>query len=143
MRINNEGLSLIKSFESLSLKAYKDPVGIWTIGYGSTRDVKEGMTITQDEAEQRLLEDLKTAELGVSSSVKVPLNENQFSALVSFTFNVGVGNLSQSTLLSWLNKSDYYRAADCFLFWVYAKKIRLPGLVKRREAERTLFLKGI
>jgi lysozyme len=140
-RINQRGLDLIKSFEGLSLRAYRDPVGIWTIGYGHTGpEVGPGDVITTAQAETLLRNDLTRFENGVRSLVKVPLTSNQFSALVSFAFNVGTGALTQSTLLTRLNQRDYQGAANEFSRWVYGGGQVLPGLVRRREAEKQLFL---
>jgi len=138
-------LDLIKSFESLRLRTYRDPVGIWTIGYGHTGpDVYPGQEISKAEAERLLADDLRDSEDGVREFVAVPLNENQFAALVSFAFNAGKGALKGSTLRRKLNNKDYKGAADEFSKWVYGtidgKKVRLPGLVRRRAQERNLFL---
>lgn len=142
MRINQEGLELIKNFEGLELKAYQDVVGVWTIGYGSTGDhVKPGLKITEKEAEELLMQDLERFEDGVSRIVDVDLNSNQFSALVSFTFNLGVGALEKSTLLRKLNSGDYKGAANEFERWVFAGGKKLAGLKRRRKAEKALFLK--
>ncbi len=139
--INPKGLDIVKRFEGLSLTAYLDPVGIWTIGYGHTGpEVGPGDVITRTEAETLLKKDLTKFENAVRSLVKVPINSNQFSALVSFTFNVGTGALSQSTLLARINQKDYQGAADQFSRWVYGGGQVLPGLVTRRNAERSLFL---
>lgn len=143
--INAAGLDIIKHFEGLRLKAYQDSVGIWTIGYGHTSmagppDVKPGMTITTAEAEEILKRDLGIFEKGVDDAVTVSVNSNQFSALVSFAFNVGLSALRDSTLLRKLNSGDYSGAADEFPRWVYADGTQLPGLVRRRNAERALFL---
>lgn len=139
--INSKGLELVKKFEGLELQAYRDPVGIWTIGYGHTGpEVGPGDVISRAEAEALLKQDLSRFEKGVRSLVKVPLNTNQFSALVSFTYNVGTGALSQSTLLSLLNQSNYQGAANQFSRWVYGDGRVLPGLVRRRNEEKALFL---
>lgn len=139
--INSKGLNLVKRFEGLVLKAYRDPVGVWTIGYGHTgSEVGPGDVITKAQAESLLKKDLTRFEQAVRNLVKVPLNSNQFSALVSFTFNVGSGALAQSTLLSLLNQRNYQGAADQFSRWVYGDGRVLPGLVTRRNAERELFL---
>ena len=131
---------LIKSFEGLELEAYLCPADIWTIGYGHTGDVKEGDTITKAEAEALLDKDLQTFRNGVKRLVKVPLNENQFGALVSFAYNLGLGSLQNSTLLKMLNAGDYTGAADQFLRWNKSGGKVLTGLVRRREAERAVFL---
>lgn len=146
-RINQEGLELIKEFEGLEkrlpdgrIAAYIDAVGVPTIGYGHTKGVFLGQIITREQAEEFLRDDLQDAELAVSRLVKVSLNDNQFSALVSFVFNLGAGALGESTLLRKLNGSDYQEAADEFPRWVNAGGRRLLGLVRRRAAERQLFL---
>lgn len=144
-KINADGLRIIKHFEGLELTAYRDPVGIWTIGYGHTSEagpptVYQGLRITAAEAEEILRRDLGIFERGVQNAVLVPLNGNQFSALVSFAFNVGVGALERSTLLAVLNERDYAGAADQLLRWVTDGVRPLPGLVRRRDAERALFL---
>lgn len=131
---------LIKSFEGLELEAYLCPADIWTIGYGHTGNVKEGDSITKAEAEALLDKDLQTFRNGVKRLVKVPLNENQFGALVSFAYNLGLGSLQSSTLLKMLNAGDYTGAADQFLRWNKSGGKVLTGLVRRREAERAVFL---
>lgn len=131
---------LIKSFEGLELEAYLCPADIWTIGYGHTGNVKEGDSITKAEADELLDKDLQTFRNGVRRLVKVPLNENQFGALVSFAYNLGLGSLQNSTLLKLLNAGDYDGAADQFLRWNKSKGKVLTGLVRRREAERAVFL---
>lgn len=141
MKISLNGLNLIKEFEGLELKAYKDSVGVVTIGYGSTGPhVSMGMTITKEQAEQLLKKDLERFEKGVPTLVKVPLNQNQFDALVSFSFNLGLGNLKSSTLLKKLNAKDYQGAANEILRWNRAGGKVLNGLTRRRIAERDLFL---
>lgn len=146
-RINQAGIDLVKEFEGLHRKigsgkvaAYLDPVNIPTIGYGHTRGVYLGQLITEQGAEDFLRQDLDQAESGVSSLVDVSLNENQFSALVSFAFNVGAGALAHSTLLKLLNSGDYKGAANQFPRWDKAGGQALPGLTRRRVAERKLFL---
>lgn len=140
-RTNQNGLLLIKSFEGLRLKAYRDAVGIWTIGYGTTRGVQPGMEISEEQAEAFLQEDLARFEQAIADSVKVPINDNQFAALVSFTYNVGSGALRSSTLLRLLNAKDHVRAiADQFPRWNKAGGRVLAGLTRRRNAERALFL---
>lgn len=141
MKISQKGINLIKMFEGLSLKAYKDSVGIVTIGYGSTGPhVSMGQTITEVQAEALLKTDIARFERGVSDLVTVPLNQNQFDALVSFSFNLGLGNLKSSTLLRKLNSLDYSGAAKEFERWNRAGGKVLAGLTRRRIAERDLFL---
>ena len=139
-QINAAGLELIKRFEGLRLSAYKCPAGVWTIGYGSTGPhVRPGMTITPREATELLQADLLKFERAVAALVTVTINENQFSALVSFAFNVGEGALARSTLLKHLNAGRIAMAAQEFLRWTKAGGVELPGLVRRRQAERDLF----
>lgn len=145
MQTNDAGVALIKSFEGLRLKAYHDSVGVLTIGFGHTSAagaplVTKGLTITDDEAEQILRTDLLLYEDVVEEAVTVPLTGNQFAALVSFTYNLGGGNLRSSTLLRKLNAGDYAGAADEFARWDKAGGKVLAGLTRRRAAERELFL---
>ena len=143
MKTSPTGIGLIKSSEGLRLKAYPDPGtgGLpWTIGYGSTSGVTQKMVITEAQAEQMLAADLVRFERAVERLVRVPLNQGQFDALVSFTYNVGEGNFTKSTLLRKLNAGDTAGAAEQFKRWVNAGGKVLPGLVKRRVAERALFL---
>lgn len=137
--INAKGLRLIKAFEGLRLTAYRDPVGIWTIGYGTTRGVYPGMQITEAQAEQLLRNDVQRFEAAVRQLVTVPLDTDEFSALVSFTYNVGEGAFANSTLLRKLNQGDREGASNEFLRWVNAGGRVLPGLERRRKAERALF----
>ncbi|HXG01499.1 MAG TPA: lysozyme [Bacteroidota bacterium] len=121
------------------MKAYLCPAGVWTIGYGHTGGVKEGDRITLQQAEELLKQDLERFEECIRRSVTVPLNQNQFDALVSFAFNVGCMALENSTLLRKLNAGDYAGAAQEFGKWVKSRGVILPGLIKRRDAERALF----
>ncbi|MGL5950139.1 MAG: lysozyme [Cetobacterium sp.] len=141
MRTSSVGVNLIKKFEGLKLKAYKCPGGIWTIGYGTTSGVTEGMIITEEKAEDLLKKDLVRFETAVKTVVRVKLNKNQFDALVSFSYNVGTGALQSSTLLKKLNQGDYKGASEEFMRWNKAGGKVLTGLIKRREAEKELFLK--
>lgn len=143
MQLNQAGIDLVKEFEGCKLEAYLCPAGIPTIGYGRTYNVSMGAVIDQEQAERFLIEDLKKASNAVKSYVSAPLNENQFSALVSFVYNIGPGQFKYSTLLAHLNFKKYQAAADEFLKWVHAKGQVSPGLVRRREAERQLFLKPV
>lgn len=132
--------ALIKEFEGLRLNAYRCPAGVLTIGYGHTSGVKEGMSITEVEANALLDQDVSIAAEQVKSVVKVNLNANQLDALIDFVFNLGIGNLRSSTLLKKLNAGDYTGAAEEFSKWIYSGKTVLPGLVRRREIEKQLFL---
>ena len=144
MKTNANGINLIKQHEGLRLSAYQDMVGVWTIGYGHTgRDVYAGQTITEVQATQLLQQDLADFENGVSKLVTVPLNSNQFSALVCFSYNVGLENLGSSTLLRLLNQENYTGAAQQFLCWDHAGGKVVPGLLARRQAEQALFLQSV
>jgi lysozyme len=142
--INSRGLDLIKHAEGLRLKAYKDPGrGILTIGYGHTgSDVDAGDVISKTKATQLLKSDLDRFESTVGKLVKVPLTSNQFSAVVSLTYNIGEENFGSSTLLKRLNQNKYQGAANEFPRWNKSGNKVLPGLVKRRAKERALFLSG-
>lgn len=140
MNISNKGIELIKKYEGCRLSSYKCPAGVWTIGYGHTKGVREGMNITLKEANIFLQNDLKIHEKNVEKLVKVSLNQNQFDALVSFEFNVGISNFQKSTLLKKLNKNDFIGASGEFEKWIYANHKPLLGLAKRRKAEKELFL---
>ena len=143
--INVDGLDLIKTFEGLATEAYVDPVGILTIGYGHIQNVKAGDKISSQQAEQMLMDDLIGFEHGVANLVKAAINDNEFSALVSFAYNVGLNSLKNSTALKRLNAGDVIGAADALEWWnkgkVNGKLYVLPGLARRRAAEKALFLK--
>ena len=142
MKINLAGLDLLKHFEGLRLRAYRDPVGILTIGYGSTGPhVRVGMTIMEQEAEDLLRRDLSRFERGVAQAVAdVPTTDNQFSAMVCLAFNIGLGAFGRSTVLRMHKKGSHKLAAAAFLLWVKAGGKTLKGLVRRRNAERKLYL---
>jgi lysozyme len=138
-RIGPKGLALIKSSEGLRLKAYRDAVGVLTIGYGSTgAHVKPGMSITNAEADALLRKDLERFERGVAEMAG-EMTPGQFSALVSFAFNLGLQSLKESTLLRLHKEGDFVGAAQQFARWNKAGGKVLPGLVKRREAEAALY----
>jgi lysozyme len=145
-RINEKGLALIKKFEGLRLEAYRCPAGKLTIGYGSTGShVKEGMVITEPEAEILLKRDLGRFETGVDAILgPVAATSGQFSALVSFSFNLGLMALHKSTLMKKHRAGDFAGAGDQFRQWNKARVnghlVPLAGLTARREAERNLYL---
>lgn len=140
MKINKAGLELIKRFEGCRLTTYLCAAGVPTIGWGHTVDVKLGQKITQHQADVMLQSDLEIYEEGVEKLLKgTPVNENQFSALVSLSYNIGLANLANSTLLKLLRRGDVAGAAGQFERWALAKGVRLEGLAKRRKAERSLF----
>lgn len=146
MHVSPSGVDLICNFEGLRLKAYDDGVGVWTIGYGTTKypngiRVKKGDTCTLDQAKAYMQNDLKAFEQTVNSAVKVPVSQNQFDALVSLAYNIGSTAFKNSTLVKRLNEGNYNAAANQFNVWVNAGGKRMQGLVNRRAAERTLFLK--
>ena len=143
MQINQEGLELVKFFEGFRERPYKCSAGVWTQGYGHTSNIKENSpVITEEQAEMWLRQDLRQAETAVHELIDVPLNINQFSALVSFTFNVGRGNLKTSTLRKLLNKGEFLEIPEQLCRWKKAGGKVLAGLVKRRLAEAQLFMKG-
>ena len=139
MEISQEGLALIKKFEGCELEAYKCAAGVWTYGWGSTKGVKEGDTITQEEADKLLVEEMKEYEGYINDLVEVDLEQNQFDALVSWVFNLGPANLKSSTLLKVLNAKDYEGVPAQIKRWNKASGKVLQGLVRRREAESLLF----
>jgi lysozyme len=139
MNISNEGISLIKMFEGCELQAYQDAVGVWTIGYGHTKNVKEGMTVSKEQADNMLLNELDEYCEYVEKAVEVNLEQNQFDALVSWTYNLGPSNLNSSTMLKVLNSKDYDEVPHEMKRWNKAGGKVLQGLVRRREAEALLF----
>lgn len=141
--ISPAGLELVKSFEGLQLRAYKDIVGVLTVGYGHTgKDVHESMTITEAQAEALLRADMAGACADVQNlPMSALLNDNQFSALASLVFNVGAGCLRKTHLRAALDAHDWKKAADCFLEWDHAGGKQVAGLTRRRKSERALFLK--
>ena len=139
MKISQEGIALIKKFEGCKLESYLCAANVPTIGYGSTKDVKMGMTISQEQAEELLLEDLEVYEDAVIKAVEVPLHQHQFDALVSWTFNLGGANLNASTMLKVLNKGAYEDVPYQMKRWNKAGGKVLEGLTRRRLAESLLF----
>lgn len=137
-------IDLIKQFEGFRANAYQDSVGVWTIGYGTTRingqPVTAGMTITQQQALQLVQQEVNKLTRQIDTIVAVPINDNQLNALIDFAYNLGFNALKTSTLIRKLNAGDYNGAADQFDRWVYAGGKILPGLVRRREAEKQLFV---
>lgn len=129
-----------KQFEGLRLEAYRCPAGIWTIGYGHTDGVTDGMVINADKAESLLNDDLDKCRQQVRRLLKIALTENQFEALIDFCFNLGAGNLKKSTLLKMVNLDpDDPAIRGEFLKWVKVNNRVMPGLVKRRSAEADLY----
>lgn len=150
MHLSQEGLRLIKSFEGYHKRlqngdcaAYLCPANVPTIGYGCTEGVQIGMVWTEAKAEAELMKELAKHEAAVTTLVKVELNQNEFDALVSFSYNCGVGALQKSTLLKRLNRGDRVGAAREFEKWTRGGGRVLKGLVARREREAALFLKPV
>lgn len=147
MIINQAGLSLIKEFEGFRAEAYVDPVGILTIGYGTTSaagvgiTVKMGMRISEAQAEGYLAAALDKFAAHVRPLIKVPVNENEWAAFMSLAYNIGPGAFGKSSALRKFNALDKTGAADAILLWNKAGEKVLRGLTRRREAERMLFLK--
>jgi len=139
MKTSEKGLELIKKHEGLTLKAYKCPAGVWTIGYGHTGGVNPSDVITKEKAVEFLKEDVRESETAINGNLK-NLNQNQFDALVSFVFNTGSGNFLRSTLLKKAKVNPNERTiSDEFQKWVHAAGKVLPGLVKRRKEESELY----
>lgn len=139
MKISKNGLDLIKHFEGCELEAYKCPAGVWTIGYGHIKTAVEGMTITQHQADDMLIEEMNEYEGYINNSVRVDLTQNQFDAMVSWVYNLGNGNLNASTLLKVLNSADYAGVPAQMMRWNKAGGKVLEGLTRRRQAEADLF----
>lgn len=139
--MNKEGLELLKQFEGFRNKAYLDPVGIPTIGYGFTKGVKMGQVMSREAADKRLAQEVAEFEKGVKSAISTATNDNQLSAMVSLAYNIGIGAFKKSSVLRRHNQCDFLGAADAFSMWVKAGGKTLPGLVRRRNAEAALYLK--
>lgn len=139
MKISENGLELIKHFEGCELEAYQCAAGVWTIGYGHTKDVKVGDKITKAIADSLLAEEMHEYEGYVNNAVKVDLNQDQFDALVSWTYNLGGGNLNASTMLKVVNSGDFEGVPAQIKRWNKAGGKVLEGLIRRREAEANLF----
>ena len=146
-KTNEEGVELVTQFEGFSDTVYTDSSGIPTIGFGSCftprgiRVNSDHRDITFEEGVQYLEYGLRTCERSIKSLIKTPLTSNQFSALSSFIYNIGSGNFQRSTMRMKLNRGDYKGACNEFWKWRRAGGKILKGLVRRREAERRLFIK--
>jgi lysozyme len=139
--LSSTGENLIKSFETLKLISYQDQKGVWTIGWGHTGpDVTEGITCTPAQAEFWFQQDTLFAVKGVDASIHTNVTQNQFDALVSFTFNVGVGAEAHSTMAALINERNFTAAAAEFPKWDHIDGVPNSGLLRRREAEQKLFL---
>lgn len=139
-----EAVDLIKRYEGCKLEAYLCPANVWTIGWGHTgTEVIKGLKITQEEADRLLEKDIERIESTIKPMIKVPVNENQIGALISFAYNLGPYALKKSTLLKMINEGKADEAGPQFNRWVYAAGTKLSGLVSRRELERQLFEKEV
>ena len=143
MNLTKAGLDLIKEFEGCQLKAYLCPANVWTIGWGHTGDVKSGQVITQAKADSLLVTDMAIYVAGVNKLVGVPVNQNEFDALVSFAYNCGVEALASSTMLKLIHDRKFVQASLEFARWNKGAGKVLAGLTRRREAERALFMKPV
>jgi lysozyme len=139
--VNQATIELIKRNEGCELTAYQDSVGVWTIGYGHTGpDVSAGLRITQDQAEALLRQDLEKFQDGVDDLLGADTSDNQFGAMVSLAFNIGLGHFKTSSVLREHNAGHTQTAADAFLLWNKAGGKELKGLTRRRAEERGLYL---
>ena len=142
MKVSQDCIDLVKFFEGFEPKAYLCPANVWTIGYGRTKNVKEGDELTEPQAERDLFEELDEFAEQVLNSVKVDLEQNELDALTSWTYNLGVGNLQSSTLLKKLNSGDKNSVPSEMIRWNKAAGKVLAGLTRRREAEAKLWAKA-
>ena len=140
MKYSKTALQLVEHFEGCELQAYQDSGGVWTIGYGHTQNVHQGMKITLQEAELYAQRDLEIAETYVNALVNVPLTQEEFDALVDFVFNLGPESFKKSTMLELLNRGEYQLAAAQFDLWDHCGGKILAGLLQRRKAEAELFM---
>jgi len=144
MKTGDTGLNLIKGYEGLRMAAHYASSEQWTVGYGHTGSARHGMSVTEGDAEQLLREDVTPIEQLLAATVRAPLNQNEHDALISLVFNIGEENWKRSTVLRKLNEGDKLGAAAAFEMWTRAKVngelVNLDGLVRRRAAEKSLFL---
>jgi lysozyme len=140
LRVPDTAIQLVKQFEGCKLNAYIDANGYPTIGYGHKLvGATKASSITEEEAQTLLEQDLQIATLAVQRLTSVPLNDQQLSALIDFVYNLGAGTYQHSTLRMKLNRGEYKAAAEEFKKWVYAGSIKLPGLIRRRQLEADIF----
>jgi len=140
MALGPKGRALIQSFESLRLQAYQDQRGIWSIGWGHTLGVVPYQTCTVSDADEWFTQDTQTAVNAVNRTTDIPLSQEQFDALCSLCFNIGAGAFASSTLLRLVNSRDFDGAAAEFVKWDHINGVPNAGLLRRRQAERDLFL---
>ena len=143
--INRAALALIRRFEGFRARAYRDAAGVWTIGYGHTSragppQVRPGMRVSHARAEEILRRDVETFARAVARQVRTPLNANQFGALVSFAYNIGIGNLRRSSVLRAVNEGRLEDVPRMLMRWTRAGGKHLRGLKRRRRAEGRLFM---
>lgn len=145
--MNEAGYKLLKDFEGFEPEAYWDKYGkIWTIGWGFTKGVKDGDTMTEEEGNERLRQEIQEYERGVLRLCTLEPNENQLSAMVCLAWNIGLHpkkGFPISAVLRYHNLGDFKKAADSFKSWQKSGGIELPGLVRRRKAEAALYLKEL
>ena len=142
MQYSKQGMALTEQFESCRLEAYQDSKGVWTIGWGHTLGVEQGMTCSQIQADQWLLDDVQLAANAVNQLVKGGMTQEEFDALTDFVFNVGIGNFQKSTLLADMNANNVQGAIDEFEKWDMSGGQHVAGLLRRRDAEKALFTLG-
>jgi len=139
MQLSKTGIELLKHFEGCELKAYQDSVGVWTIGYGHTKGIYEGLEITQSEAEKMFVDELPEYEGYITDKVVPMLQQHEFDALVCWVYNLGPTNLSSSTMLKKLNAGEFKEVPFQMKRWDKAGGQPLLGLTRRRNAEALLF----
>ena len=139
MKISEDGLELIKKFEGCETSAYQDSVGVWTIGFGHTKDVEEGQTCSIEDAESMLTDEMDEYEGYINNMVKVDLQQHEFDSLVAWVYNLGPTNLGESTMLKVLNGGQFDRVPNEMNRWTRAGGEILEGLVRRRQAESLMF----
>lgn len=139
MKISEDGLELIRNFEGCETSAYQDSVGVWTIGFGHTKDVEEGQTCSMEDAETMLADEMDEYEGYINDMVRVDLQQHEFDSLVAWVYNLGPTNLGESTMLKVLNGGQFDRVPDEMNRWNRAGGEVLEGLVRRRQAESLMF----
>ena len=141
MKISVRGLALIRRWEGCKLEAYQDGGGVWTIGYGRTKGVKPGDACSQGEADEWLLEDVEDHDIGPFLG-DAPTRQCEYDAMTSLAFNIGLERFRNSTVLKRHKLGNRPGAGNAFLLWKYDNGKMIPGLLRRREAERKLYLEG-
>ena len=139
MTASPRAYSLIKQFEGLRLRSYRDVTGVWTVGYGTTAGAHADQTITEEQADALLRQEVERLEPILSAAITAPVAQAQFDACVSFAYNLGAGAFSRSTLLKKINAGDMLGASAEFPKWVFASGREMPGLVHRRAEEKAVF----